>query len=721
MAAPSTALALLMISAAAAAEPSLPAPSATAAAGIAAAPSATTGWTMPAEELAAIDAIIETAIAAGLPDARGAAFFTGEIDWKDDGHRGTHLRFADGRWLVALRFVAPADEIEATGASPLPASVLAALGQPEHGRSPGFNVDQVLKRFAPVDQPRLRASLPYLNGDLMDVPSAILHCRRAGVPGVELALALAAASASRPEWDDDGIVFFPRRQRHRSPVPEAAPPTLPPLPTGPEIARRICRDHVEAPLFDDASDAAARARAVAGSLSLVDAAQRPAAERRLAGLVARASLTPPTSAKDPLATRLAWWEPYPNRSDEGPGRQVTAEDLPGLIGLLEDGRPSRWANVDPAGAWEARPLGDNAVRAVSHLLRMNPGTLVGRDTESEWTATEREATVAALRSWWEPRQSRTLEQLHQELAPKYPLVVLSGLVSQRKDEAARTALLDAAVGAWAETPPHPEDAYHLAKLLVTADSHQGLTAFARSGRGDGDLALVLATWAALRGDRDRLDGLLDASLAAPGPPSVSVVITAMQVPDALRWQRLRQLLTGDPDAPARALVVAAVMEGNAYGAPWPLLDAYNDLRRTRMAEAAAGDGPGDAPGKDLGNAVFAGRSYLLLSLLGDRRPVPAGIVSTDGRWAVATLGDTKVRLDHGAKPLPADLRWCDLTAAALAMNERVEAPFDLRAATAQRDAQLLHLHVQYTAKARSDLAAAQIELDLPTDDPESLY
>ncbi len=73
-----------------------------------------------------------------------------------------------------------------------------------------------------------------------------------------------------------------------------------------------------------------------------------------------------------------------------------AKDYDGLIGLLDDERPSRC--IDASGA---RTVGDNALRALAALFKADPRALAGLPTDHPWTAAERKATAKALEMWWQ--------------------------------------------------------------------------------------------------------------------------------------------------------------------------------------------------------------------------------------------------------------------------------------------------------------------------------
>ena len=88
-------------------------------AGVPATPVAAPVWTIPEAEKKALMAVVERAIAAGLPDAKGGTFMYGKITHKitrklgssshtqDQSYDGLHLRLADGRLLMNLRWVMP--------------------------------------------------------------------------------------------------------------------------------------------------------------------------------------------------------------------------------------------------------------------------------------------------------------------------------------------------------------------------------------------------------------------------------------------------------------------------------------------------------------------------------------------------------------------------------------------------------------------------------------
>ena len=73
-------------------------------------------WVMPDAERTAVVAVVERAIAAGLPDAKGGHIHIGTLSVlrfeegaKDPSNKedfeGAHLHLADGRWLIGMHYV----------------------------------------------------------------------------------------------------------------------------------------------------------------------------------------------------------------------------------------------------------------------------------------------------------------------------------------------------------------------------------------------------------------------------------------------------------------------------------------------------------------------------------------------------------------------------------------------------------------------------------------
>jgi hypothetical protein len=201
---------------------------------------------LTAGERAAIDALAEQLVAAGIPETRGASIVVGNVvvsepapaavpaDDADhrtqrrvrvneditDGKRirtyqGTHLQLADGRWLLGLQqLVATTAERSITPAADAtrmtPGELPAHLKDMGEQRNRFSRMDDWLQVFTTADRPRLEAALaaatPLYNLDgqwATGITLLLLH--RAGVPGADAQLLLTGLSSVWPQamrWSD---------------------------------------------------------------------------------------------------------------------------------------------------------------------------------------------------------------------------------------------------------------------------------------------------------------------------------------------------------------------------------------------------------------------------------------------------------------------------------------------------------------------------------------
>lgn len=196
---------------------------------------ATPIWTMPDAQRQAIVAVVERAIAAGLPDAKGGKLFQGKIKVtraeeppKDgnDGKKnrqsngqtydGLHLKLADGTWVVSLQWpLAGAKDVTIEEQDLKEVAVdqireRADAAAKAQGWDARTNRGEQLKMFAVEQQPMLNAAMDLSNiqllmrgGGDMAVPAA--HLIRLGMPRGEL---LALNSSGNLMWNDDVREFM---------------------------------------------------------------------------------------------------------------------------------------------------------------------------------------------------------------------------------------------------------------------------------------------------------------------------------------------------------------------------------------------------------------------------------------------------------------------------------------------------------------------------------
>jgi hypothetical protein len=371
----------------------------------------------------AIIALYERAVAAGFPDARQATLHAGLITYSTGQHvdqsMGIHLRLPDGSWVLrGLTLVRPG--IPSTHIGALPAEPLVEIPLPALAASASAVVKQAsilrtipyLELLDPSNRERAQAAYT-LAGDLAFCTRetvAALHWLRLDVPQAEAVFALAAitelcprrfedevplaAGPGEPHWLPDWKVRH--KQKHALPDPV-------------EAARRaLCgwfADLVCDPLANHVASGLSIAQAVDGALALTPDGRREELRARFHLLMQSRRLPPPEDEPPTLATRIQTWDPNP--ANGKPPRWIPRQaDIPALLTLLDDPRPSCWVqgNTPTWRAWDQcvtpRTLGDNALRAIACALNRDPRAEAGYDPGAIWTPDERRACTAALRTWW---------------------------------------------------------------------------------------------------------------------------------------------------------------------------------------------------------------------------------------------------------------------------------------------------------------------------------
>lgn len=334
---------------------------------------------LPAPQGAAIDALLERAIAAGLPDLRGAVLMQGKLevtepqdadaDGMDGGFamhfgrtstrhedgktiitmEGIHARLADGRWLAGLRrLIAVGDGVGvvlADGASELkPADLSAALRREQPRPRDEGDEDRFYRLFAGEDQTRLRAGaelLRSLREELVWGDLVALHLRRLGAVEADTLLLFNGAVAQMP-WmqreSSDTLQLGAGNGGFRMGGFQGDPDTWMTenagklaLPDPALAAGRLLADYFAGLLVDRRALAAHRlepAAAAAAAIALLGESERAARAPAIERLIARLSL--PEKAPDgaDLATRVQLWSPANGGRHFGP--QDEDEEVPDI-------------------------------------------------------------------------------------------------------------------------------------------------------------------------------------------------------------------------------------------------------------------------------------------------------------------------------------------------------------------------------------------------------
>lgn len=344
---------------------------------------------MPEAQRAALMALYDRAVAAGLPDAKGAVLVLGKVELTvpeaesnrqrmsmgmqrrmyrgtstqtADGkttttYEGLHLRLADGRWLLGLTGLLAVDDThrlvqDPTARELAPAALAAAVAEKPSGRlRMQRGDDQFTALVTETDRPAVTAMLETAR-QLQDVLSfgivgttPALHLMRAGVPEADAVLVLGSIASQMPF----GRMQQPWLESGTAPISFSED-------GGWAMRRRMGgidwetwqKDHAGKLAIGDATGEAANwlaawfhglllnpddlaaarlapAAAAGGALALTPSDRQPGLKRILDLLIARAGV--PAKAPDgaDLAVRLQSWEPI--GQDEGDGPQIDAEML----------------------------------------------------------------------------------------------------------------------------------------------------------------------------------------------------------------------------------------------------------------------------------------------------------------------------------------------------------------------------------------------------------
>lgn len=542
-------------------------------------------WTMPAAERQAIDAVVERAIAAGVPDAKGGTFLHGTISYEivqkfgNTTHRqkqtaqGLHLRLADGRLLLNLRWVMPTTgegALDISGLETVAPDKLSELGtkHPNFARWNAQDPEQHLKKyFAEAELPKVRAcNTPAAQGLILlamgntgDLAIPTIVMLRMQVPGAEL---LAVSCAGHSLWNEEGTSFI-----------QAKPTPLMLMPsddqrlmwqernarvqaqrglTVPDPAR-ILRQGVVGYFIGSLLDQRWQWHRPSSAVTLppdkvVEAAQRMLDDAdpgvvglrdELKRLAQRSALPTDIDAKADLATILQWWsEPISrqNRSDDQmEGMLEHLDQMPAehrqqmmgqvmmarlskttigdLVALVGDPRPSRWLDQN-----RTRTVGDNALRALAMNMGVDPRILLGRDVKAPWTTEERAATVAALKEWWAANRNKPLSEMMAGALGVMSLPDLAALVQKTADKERGPLLADIAKR-WAAKAPKNPDPVALGTILNAAKAGKELDAVVTPWPVTGRIRTLLAAWHLEHGNAAPFDALLaDAEKVLQKPP-----------------------------------------------------------------------------------------------------------------------------------------------------------------------------------------------------------
>ena len=411
-------------------------------------------------------------------------------------------------------------------------------------------------------------------------------------------------------------------------------------------------------------------------------------------------------------------------------------DLPGLLDLLTDPRPSRWIE-----GTRPHTLGDNALRGLYTVMRIDPRLIAGRNVMKPWTDAERQASAEAIRAWWKAQGGKPLAEALVADLERLPLHAAITIISKRKPDQ-RAPLLDRLAATLPAAPDKEVNANAIAGLLALAGDHPAITAKLTAWPVAGPLRPLLAVWNDKQGRPAELDKMLDELVAAGDKDDQSAgrlgaaLKQAMSKPSPARLQRALTLAAGPLTDRRTWTVLGAASEQGGFGfdQEWMAVQQYDQklqqqdqVRRFRHN------------GEEQTDPALAIRLAVVCTMLADRRAVPddALKMQMNGDWGHIQIHGLSLGVqlrEHGAKrtksdeakprPNPTGLRVCDLTATAVrnltyqvGAHELGQIKVDLWAEPTARDAAQRPLAEAFAEKARDALAVAKLPDVLPAAAP----
>ena len=722
-------------------------------------------------QAAAIDALIEVAVQHGLPDARGATLVQGKLalSWTGTAealfalpldvqsllmpsqitfenvtmrgeHTNIHLRLADGSMLVRMQIHADAD----SGAEVKVVGKLQEFAPADWFKARANGGDQITDpgshaNFCDRLDPQERAAVlrgvainPVIDENELAILAAI-HLWRMGAPGAEdlarsavmSALRRTMGSQDRPYPLPVGAIDLglPAERLSQDNRGYHSPTQLEPTIDAMRRALRIWS--VERLIAAPASSVPA---ALTAALALAEGDS--AEQENLRCIAAGRTLSRKPLPTAPLIERAAAWFPptkaFQHDRERGSSDDyerinpnfvcvrlekippavatITNADADALIVLLDDHRPSRW--VDRGSA---RSLGDNALRALAHLVQADPRVLAGRNPDAVWSDAERTASAKAIAAWWSA-QGGVIGFIEKSL-PNLALSRALTLIAQQSTADQRR--LQAALGrAWTLRQPTDEEIEAalapFSSFLVSAQASPEVKA-AISGWTPKHCPLVaqtLACWMALSGDATALEKFLAVGLQSGDDRTINLALELIdELPTRERLALVDERLRADPDSMMRQVGLWMLAPGGSM----------DDLRS--LLRAIRHDKPGFNHKRE--RVLYL---TILDRLLGNETVLPQDLItlSTDGYirapnyspgFALNRKGRTTK--SPGAE-LSKDLRWCDIAVFAAGQRWKIELPplqqqsIDLPPERGTRDLQLNEIRPQIARL--KDLALEACEL-----------
>jgi hypothetical protein len=554
-------------------------------------------WTMPEAEKKALMAVVERAIAAGFPDAKGGTFMYGKVNHKitlksgsssykqDQSYDGLHLRLADGRLLMNLRWVMPTSGEGAVDISKLETvdpDKLVELGAKSPNMQQWNDIEQaeahLKKLFTEEDRQKVHAIfkakelliLTQSYGGSFFLAMVILRLQ---VPNAEL---VALSCSLNDLWDEDSAAVFAGRASVLQLMPEDLQSRWQErakrmqqmknltLPSAALVLRRQAIRYFVGQWYVDETmgwqqsqlqPSMTTQQSATAALSMIDDSDAGAVALRaqIARFQQRAAISTDITADADLATMLMWWEggnqqTHMSMSDDTNEVQESAEALQKMLANMPADQRQQFiasgvikrlraipigelvalASDQRTSRWVdgkcVRTVGDNALRALAERFFCDPRVLIARDPLAPWTDEERMATVKALQTWWSANQKKSLSELLAGAMGKMSVKDLARLVTKSGDKD-RADLLTNMAKLWTTTAPKDPEPVALAQILFAAKASKALDAVVAPWPVSGRQRTVLAAWHQEHGKPTHVDALLVDSLKPPAvvtkPPPTS--------------------------------------------------------------------------------------------------------------------------------------------------------------------------------------------------------
>ncbi len=506
--------------------------------------------------------VADIAVAHGMPDARGAQLFTGDlvVRWKKADHAavtrrldssdwsgtddlrtrvvgGTHLRCRDGTWWM-LRFRTwfnPGFPVDIDSGMVRPAEPGILTGDAAVGLSRATTKDDqadFARSLAAWFRPEDRADAGLADCHTFHVANqgwgnhhlilTLITARLGTVPDPRLVPNLRVLVAWHPDW----ILPIPPPLLADRPKPQ--PPAIPedrqihefppdadgrrPYPALTWFGKLVLPDAGRALRIATAGwfteemrrgDRIPAARCAAAIRALVgEDAEAIVVEAAVRAGREAIPADPPPPGSD-LAEQVRRWNPEHSGTDRW---RPASSDLAKLAELLPDERPARaLARLEPC------TIGDAALLAMMKALGADPRQLAGVDPGLPWTRSQRRRSATAIQAWLAKRGGEGGPVDASADLVRLPVGDLIEALWRRPEPERRKALTSLAA-TWQKGPPSDLNLRHVRGFLAVIGNHPTASAAVRSWPAKGELRPALAVWLARHGDPAALTALMAEAL-----------------------------------------------------------------------------------------------------------------------------------------------------------------------------------------------------------------